>query len=124
MMPRIVVTMKPLGLSGPGERNFAITPAMNPMMMVHKILIGAFLVGSDRQRRTAQSVRGESRERRRGTPPWHPAFTGGANRRRGFHGRGIDGTRFRRRAHPVLDGAGHLPRAWPRSRRRRSPAPS
>jgi hypothetical protein len=33
-MPRMVVRMKPLGLFGPGDRNFAITPATNPTMMI------------------------------------------------------------------------------------------
>src|SRR5947209_7514893 len=57
MMPRIVVTTKPLGLFGPGDKNFAITPAMKPMMIVHRMLMEELLIGSDHQRRTIRSVR-------------------------------------------------------------------
>jgi hypothetical protein len=39
MMPRIVVMMKPEGSFGPLTTNFAMTPAMNPMMIVQIIPI-------------------------------------------------------------------------------------
>src|SRR5689334_23107635 len=40
-MPSSVVRMKPAGSFGPGCRNFAITPAMKPMMMSQRMCIGA-----------------------------------------------------------------------------------
>jgi DNA-binding transcriptional regulator YhcF (GntR family) len=39
MMPKIVVNMKPEGSFLPGMRNLAMTPAINPMMMVQRMLI-------------------------------------------------------------------------------------
>jgi hypothetical protein len=38
-MPRIVVRMKPEGSLSPGVISFAITPAINPIMIVHMMLM-------------------------------------------------------------------------------------
>jgi hypothetical protein len=36
-MPRAVVRMNPLGLFGPGDKSFAITPAMKPTRMIQRM---------------------------------------------------------------------------------------
>jgi hypothetical protein len=46
-IPRIVVRIKPDGSFFPGVMNFAITPAMNPMMIVQMMLMAIFLILHD-----------------------------------------------------------------------------